>query len=529
VTPRPPGRRIVLLAVAGGLIGAGVAVILVSLWDAFGVGVADAVEYTLPASLFAIGAIVGALAALRRLDAIEVEVGESGVDAIIRSTSEAFVSMDEEGRIDAWNPEAEQMFGWPASEAIGRTVAETLVPPEHRDAHRNGLERFLRTGEGPVLARRLELEAVDRDGRRFPVSLTISALRTGSGWSFHSFLHDISDRKRSERELRDRAADLDVIAEATRELARSIDSDSARTAVCDGAREVSGAETSILLEPDPTGVGLRATAALGAEVEGVLLPFVGEPAGAVRAFTSGEPFFLSDVVGHPAVTQSVVQTAGAVSAFWQPVRRGGVVIGVLTVMWRERVESPSERLISAMNLLAAEAAVAIDRADLLRRLEGMARTDELTGLPNRRAWDEELPRELARATRGEQPVCVAMLDLDRFKEFNDRHGHQAGDRLLKEAAGAWREVLRETDLLARYGGEEFAVILADCALLDAGRLVERLRSGTPEGETCSAGIAEWDREETPELLVGRADAALYEAKRTGRNRTVSSPVATTGD
>jgi diguanylate cyclase (GGDEF)-like protein len=182
-----------------------------------------------------------------------------------------------------------------------------------------------------------------------------------------------------------------------------------------------------------------------------------------------------------------------------------------------------------MNLLAAEAAVAIDRADLLRRLESMARTDDLTGLPNRRAWEEELPRELARATRGEQPVSVAMLDLDRFKGFNDDHGHQAGDRLLKEAAGAWREALRDTDLLARYGGEEFSVILADCALADARELVERLRAHTPEGVTCSAGIAEWDREETPDSLVGRADAALYEAKRTGRDRTVASPGVTSRD
>ena len=93
-----------------------------------------------------------------------------------------------------------------------------------------------------------------------------------------------------------------------------------------------------------------------------------------------------------------------------------------------------------LTLLAAEAAVAIERADLLARLEAIARTDDLTGLANRRAWEELLPTELARAQRDDAPLCVAMLDLDHFKAYNDEHGHQAGDRLLKAAAGTWRRV-----------------------------------------------------------------------------------------
>ena len=325
----------------------------------------------------------------------------------------------------------------------------------------------------------------------------------------------------SQAELRHHVEDLASVIEATRELARSTDAASARHAICEGTREVSGAEVAILFQPDPGGVGLRATAATGAPgVEGVLVPFVGQPAGAVRAFSTGEPFFLADVVGHAEVVQSIVEQTGAVSILWQPVLRGTSAIGVLTAVWQHRVDSVPERLARVMGLLAAEAAVAIERADLLGRLESIARTDDLTGLPNRRSWFEELPRELARGTRYEHPVCVAMLDLDRFKDYNDRHGHLAGDRLLKEAAGAWRDALRETDLLARYGGEEFSVVLPDCTLEDAVELVERLRSVTPGGETCSAGVAQWNGEEMPESLVRRADAALYEAKRAGRDRVV---------
>jgi diguanylate cyclase (GGDEF)-like protein len=154
---------------------------------------------------------------------------------------------------------------------------------------------------------------------------------------------------------------------------------------------------------------------------------------------------------------------------------------------------------------------------LYREVGRLARTDSLTGVPNRRAWDEELPRELARAARSGQPVCVAMLDLDHFKQYNDRHGHQAGDRFLKEAAAAWQAVVRKTDLVTRYGGEEFAVLLPDCGLEDAMEIAGRLRTAQPEG-TCSLGVALWDGREDVAALVARADRALYAAKDAGRDR-----------
>ena len=114
-------------------------------------------------------------------------------------------------------------------------------------------------------------------------------------------------------------------------------------------------------------------------------------------------------------------------------------------------------------------------------------TDELTGVPNRRHWDEQLPRELGRSLRHDEAVCVAMLDLDWFKEYNDTYGHQAGDRLLKEVAAAWRTVMRPYDLLARYGGEEFSLILMGCELNDATWITERLLDATPGGASCSVG------------------------------------------
>jgi diguanylate cyclase (GGDEF)-like protein/PAS domain S-box-containing protein len=162
------------------------------------------------------------------------------------------------------------------------------------------------------------------------------------------------------------------------------------------------------------------------------------------------------------------------------------------------------------------------RAELLAQVQALARIDALTGVANRRVWEEELPRELARARRLGHALCVAMLDLDHFKAYNDAHGHQAGDRLLKATAGAWQAAIRSTDLLTRYGGEEFALVLPSCSREDAIALAGRLRAAMPGGVTASVGVATWDGQETAEELVARADAALYAAKTTGRDRCVAA-------
>lgn len=155
-------------------------------------------------------------------------------------------------------------------------------------------------------------------------------------------------------------------------------------------------------------------------------------------------------------------------------------------------------------------------------LRARARTDFLTGAANRRAWDEEVGWALERARREHHSVCVVLLDLDHFKAFNDEHGHREGDLFLQRAAVAWKRTLRGSDLLARYGGEEFAVLLPACSPDGALVIADRLRAATQSAQTCSAGVAAWDASESAVALVARADAALYEAKRQGRNRTVAA-------
>jgi diguanylate cyclase (GGDEF)-like protein len=154
------------------------------------------------------------------------------------------------------------------------------------------------------------------------------------------------------------------------------------------------------------------------------------------------------------------------------------------------------------------------------QLAALARRDGLTGIPNRRTWDNELPVAMDRARRDGVPLAVAILDLDHFKDFNDQYGHQAGDRLLKSATAAWSRMLRTTDLLCRYGGEEFGVLLPAATTDQAAEVLERLRAVTPQGQTFSAGLAGWDGQEVSDELVARADRALYAAKAAGRDRVI---------
>jgi diguanylate cyclase (GGDEF)-like protein len=165
-----------------------------------------------------------------------------------------------------------------------------------------------------------------------------------------------------------------------------------------------------------------------------------------------------------------------------------------------------------------------EREELLGQVQDMARHDALTGLPNRRALHELLPHEMNRARRSRTPLCVAIVDIDHFKNYNDSHGHLAGDDVLRECARVWDSALRGGDTIVRFGGEEFLLVLPDTELEQACEVIERLRAATPMGQTCSAGLACWDFVETIDDLFGRADQALYLAKAGGRDQIAEAPL-----
>lgn len=167
------------------------------------------------------------------------------------------------------------------------------------------------------------------------------------------------------------------------------------------------------------------------------------------------------------------------------------------------------------------------RAALVKQLETLARTDALTDIANRRHWDECLAVALNQAARENKPLCVALLDLDHFKLFNDAYGHQAGDALLRDLAQRLQEEIRPDGIIARYGGEEFVLLLYGTDRRQARALLDQLREVTPSGQTFSAGLIQCDGTETISQLLVLVDRALYRAKENGRNRTEEAGIEET--
>ncbi|MEA2332883.1 MAG: hypothetical protein QOH58_3021 [Thermoleophilaceae bacterium] len=326
-------------------------------------------------------------------------------------------------------------------------------------------------------------------------------------------VQDLVARVRSHADaLSVRERDLEAMADLSRSLSGTAD---ARERICAAACDLSGAYFAVLLEGQREGT-LSWTAGGGLSIPALTFTPESAPSLSMAAYRSGAPVFVTDPEAHPDTNIAAFEAAERPAALlFEPVHRGEEVVGVLVAGWRQP-PSDVRRTTGLIRLLASEAAFVIERADLLGRLTEIASTDALTGLPNRRAWDKRLEQALLEA----EPIYVAFLDLDFFKTYNDDHGHQGGDRLLKEAAAAWRAELRPTDTLARYGGDEFVVLLHGHDLEDARRVVDRLRAATPRGQSCSAGLAHREDGETAAALLSRADKALYDAKRDGRDRSL---------
>jgi diguanylate cyclase (GGDEF)-like protein len=227
-------------------------------------------------------------------------------------------------------------------------------------------------------------------------------------------------------------------------------------------------------------------------------------------------------------------TMGDASAIAHPLRGadgGDSVVGVVSVGRAGRPFSQSER--ELFHYLAAQAAVSMENVDLHETVARESVTDELTGLSNRRGFDDALAREFERSKRFGSRLGLVMLDLDDFKQVNDTYGHQQGDIVLREVARVLREQSREIDDPGRYGGEELAVVLPGTDLEGAYNLAERVREQIEalriprvggEGEirvTASFGVAALpEAGDDEQALVAAADAALYEAKRGGKNKSV---------
>jgi diguanylate cyclase (GGDEF)-like protein/PAS domain S-box-containing protein len=409
--------------------------------------------------------------------------------SIVETALESFISTDADGRILQWNRQAERDFGWSRDEVIGRGLAEIVVPPQLRDAYGEGISRFLRAGESTHLSRRLELQALHRDGHEFPVEVTISALRTADGHRFNAFLHDISQRQRSERALR----------EAEEKFRRAFHDTVMGMAI-------------VSLD----GKWLQANQALA--------ELTGYPTDQLIGMSFRELTHPDDLDTEvEALNQLVAGRRERYVTEKRYMRADGSVI------WISLSVSPVRDDDGAVLYLISQMQDITERKQTEAKLAHQAMHDPLTGAPNRILFTDRLLLAKARLMRGGS-LAVLFCDLDRFKVVNDDFGHDAGDRLLIEAAARLRSTLRPSDTVARFGGDEFALLCEGVDLRSVERIASRIEGafsapfligGHEISVTTSIGIMlTSDPDVSPDQLVSDADFAMYAAKQDGRARHV---------
>ena len=326
----------------------------------------------------------------------------------------------------------------------------------------------------------------------------------------------------NERELRRRRYDLEALAK----MASSLETVSE-------ARDVAGTLLDKLMDTFGFGRGVvlaklgNDVSVLAANGDGVLkqASLMSADAVMLQAWQSRKTLLVSrfDPEVNPSLANLMPDGTNVVVV---PLTAEGGSVGVVVLEQGSTLGSRIERrVVSMVERFCSHAALALRNASLVDQLRDMAATDGLTGVANRRTFEAALEVELDRAARSGNALSLVLVDIDHFKHLNDTHGHQAGDEVLKRVAEALKKQSRGFDTPARYGGEEFAVIMPGCDLQDAERSAERFRSAIAAVEgvarvTASAGVATFPSHATDATsLVQMADAALYESKDNGRNKT----------
>jgi len=425
----------------------------------------------------------------KRLSANETYLRE-----VLRHAGDAFIALDRTGCVTAWNRQAELVFGYTRNEVLGQPLAPLIIPEAMRAAHDSGMLQFTQYGTGPMVGKRMEVEALHRSGQRIPVEVSLSAMDMGDHFVAHAFLRDISERKAAERALALSEAKLRGVTDNLPALVSHMDTQERFTFVNSAVREWWGMEPDALL-----GRTMR-------EVVGETVYPIAEVQ--LKRALAGERVEFD-------VQRPIHGEMRDVHNIYVPDVDGeGITRGVFTLS------------INITELKTVE-----------RKLALLARVDPLTQLANRLAFSESLPQILARARRSGNALALMYLDIDHFKAINDTLGHAAGDEVLEEFARRLQASVRGTDMVARLAGDEFVAVLesvteTSVAADVAQKIVDQvarplfLVGGQPLHITTSIGIVFYVPAEpptTPVELMARADAALYRAKAAGRNQFQFAP------
>ena len=409
--------------------------------------------------------------------------------ATLAHATDAFIEVDPAGRVTAWNEAATDTFGWRREETLGRNVFDLVVPQGLVTRYHAAFERLRNEGLDRTTGGRLEVQTQHRDGRLFPSEVSLGVNRFQGQVRLHAFLHDISARKAVERELLESRTRLRLLA----------DNMPALIAYVDGNRIYQFNNQAY-----EDWFGVPVAQITGRSVDGV----IDDALLAARA----EPL------------QRV--QAGEMVSFDS---RLNTLRGEIRVHTNFIPDTAMSRPPYGFYILAQDVS---EQYQLQQRLQHEASHDALTGLPNRRAFLQRLVEALARVRRQGAGLALMFLDLDGFKQYNDTYGHDFGDAVLRHFARTVQSAVRETDSVARLAGDEFTIILeglthpAEHATLVARKLIAELATPVLLGGreltlAASIGVAVTGGDSggvalSAELLLSRADAAMYQAKAAGK-------------
>jgi diguanylate cyclase (GGDEF)-like protein/PAS domain S-box-containing protein len=416
---------------------------------------------------------------------VALRQSEERMRGIIKHAPDAFIGVDARGAITEWNRQAEKTFGWRRAEAVGRDVTGLLVPEAMRDWYEGRLRRFTQTGQGMAINNRVEATALHRSGRQIPVELSVVAVKNGDRYVANAFLRDISERKSAEQQLIASEQRLRAITDNLPVLISYVDRNQRYRFANATYEHWFGIETPYI-------IGCHVREVLGADW-----------------YEQARAHMELALEGKPETFEVETEIAG--------IKRH-----IQTVYIPHRDEDGG---VAGLYILHTDVS-ALKAVE--RQLTLLARFDSLTGLPNRRHFDEKLTEAIARSGRSGSPMALMYLDIDLFKAINDTLGHAAGDEILKQFGNRLKESVRATDMVARLAGDEFVIILESVHAADEAELVARKIvlamskdfeiESLPLQVTTSIGIAFCESGGLPVAdWMSKADQALYLAKAAGRN------------
>jgi diguanylate cyclase (GGDEF)-like protein/PAS domain S-box-containing protein len=416
-----------------------------------------------------------------------LEASRTRLAAILEHSPDGFIAMDGRGLVTDWNSAAEQMFGFGREEAKGRLLSELIVPPDRRAGHDGGMVAFGRTGEGSVVGQCVEVTAQHRDGSPVPIELSVGAIKHPDGYVAFGFLRDIRERRAAQAEL----------AASQRQMRAVTDNLPMMISYIDSQRRLQF--TNLQFEH---WTGVKISDALGRP--------------------------LQEVIGEQLYAQRREQLTRALAGERVEFEVRSTAIG--TDRWLQTVYVPDVDANGVVNGVYALTTDVTPLRQAERQMAELAMNDTLTGLPNRRSFNQHLPQALARAARTGAATALLFLDVDHFKAINDTHGHAAGDEVLQVFARRIAGAIRASDMAARFAGDEFVVVLESVKsrrdvelvaekLTAVAREPVRLQTGALLRTSTSIGAVHADAELglTPEQLLAAADQALYKTKQNGRD------------